>query len=209
VGYLLKERVGAVEDFPRTIERVVDGDAVLDPDVVRTLMRRGRSPLAALTARERDVLELVAQGDRNGEIAAKLHVTETVIESEEEAGPFFCVVAVALLENSTAERRGRDPAAALQRSSHGSTSLPLNCPRWWAHAPAGSGSGFQSALAALVPHAAITLRRDHPGIERSTTRCTCSASNPGKLCPRSREALIQLPSICAAVDRCVSWGWLP
>jgi DNA-binding NarL/FixJ family response regulator len=79
VGYLLKERVGAVEDFLRTIDRVAGGETVLDPDVVSTLMRRGRSPLAALTARERDVLELIAQGDRNGEIAAKLHVTETVI----------------------------------------------------------------------------------------------------------------------------------
>lgn len=79
VGYLLKERVGAVEDFLRTIERVAGGETVLDPDVVSTLMRRGRSPLAALTARERDVLELIAQGGRNGEIAARLHVTETVI----------------------------------------------------------------------------------------------------------------------------------
>jgi DNA-binding NarL/FixJ family response regulator len=56
------------------------GETVLDPEVLSTLMRRGRSPLAALTARERDVLELIAQGDRNGEIAAKLHVTETVIK---------------------------------------------------------------------------------------------------------------------------------
>lgn len=79
VGYLLKERVGAVEDFLRTIDRVLGGETVLDPDVVTTLMRRGRSPIANLTARERDVLELVAQGDRNGEIAAKLHVTETAI----------------------------------------------------------------------------------------------------------------------------------
>jgi DNA-binding NarL/FixJ family response regulator len=79
VGYVLKERVGAVEDFLRTIERVAGGETVLDPEVVGALMRRGRSPLAALTARERDVLELVAEGDRNGEIAAKLHVTETVI----------------------------------------------------------------------------------------------------------------------------------
>jgi DNA-binding NarL/FixJ family response regulator len=79
VGYLLKERVGAVEDFLRTIHRVVGGETVLDPEVVSTLMRRGRSPLAALTARERDVLELIAQGDRNAEIAAKLYVTETVI----------------------------------------------------------------------------------------------------------------------------------
>ncbi|GIL28153.1 response regulator [Actinocatenispora comari] len=79
VGYLLKERVGAVEDFMSAVARVAGGENVLDPEVVSTLMRRGRSPLTALTARERDVLELVAQGDRNGEIAAKLHVTEPAV----------------------------------------------------------------------------------------------------------------------------------
>jgi DNA-binding NarL/FixJ family response regulator len=79
VGYLLKERVGAVAEFLRAAHRVAAGETVLDPDVVSTLMRRGRSPLASLTPRERDVLELIAQGDRNGEIAAKLHVTETAI----------------------------------------------------------------------------------------------------------------------------------
>lgn len=81
VGYLLKERVGAVEDFLRTIDRVVAGETVLDPEVVTTLMRRIRSqsPLAALTARERDVLELMAQGYRNADIADRLHVTEAAI----------------------------------------------------------------------------------------------------------------------------------
>ncbi|WP_331765796.1 response regulator transcription factor [Embleya sp. NBC_00896] len=79
VGYLLKERVGAVEDFLRTMDRVVRGETVLDPEVVTTLMRRGRSPLTALTARERDVLQLMAQGHRNGDIAAELHVTEAAI----------------------------------------------------------------------------------------------------------------------------------
>ncbi|MCF2532862.1 response regulator [Yinghuangia soli] len=81
VGYLLKERVGAVEDFLRTIDRVARGETVLDPEVVTTLMRRTRvsSPLAALTARERDVLQLMAQGHRNADIAAELHVTEAAI----------------------------------------------------------------------------------------------------------------------------------
>ncbi|MEU0936217.1 MULTISPECIES: response regulator transcription factor [unclassified Embleya] len=81
VGYLLKERVGAVDDFLRTMDRVVRGETVLDPEVVTTLMRRSgtRSPLATLTARERDVLQLMAQGHRNGDIAAELHVTEAAI----------------------------------------------------------------------------------------------------------------------------------
>jgi DNA-binding NarL/FixJ family response regulator len=79
VGYLLKERVGAVAEFVRAVQRVAAGETVLDPEVVSTLMGRGRSPVASLTPRERDVLELIAQGDRNGEIAAKLHVSETAI----------------------------------------------------------------------------------------------------------------------------------
>ncbi|MGR7003277.1 LuxR C-terminal-related transcriptional regulator [Yinghuangia aomiensis] len=79
VGYLLKERVGAVEDFLRILDRVVAGETVLDPEVVTTLMRRTRSPLGVLTAREREVLELMAQGHRNGDIATALHVTEAAI----------------------------------------------------------------------------------------------------------------------------------
>jgi DNA-binding NarL/FixJ family response regulator len=79
IGYLQKERVGAVGEFLRAANRVVAGQTALDPEVVSTLMRRGRSPLASLTRREHEVLELIAQGDRNGEIAAKLHVTETAI----------------------------------------------------------------------------------------------------------------------------------
>jgi DNA-binding NarL/FixJ family response regulator len=79
VAYLLKERVGAVGDFIQAVHRVAGGQTVLDPEVVSILMQRRRSPLAALTGRERDVLERVAQGDRNGEIAAKLHVSEAAI----------------------------------------------------------------------------------------------------------------------------------
>lgn len=79
VGYLLKERVGAVGDFIQAVHRVAGGHTVLDPEVVSILMQRRRSPLAALTDRERDVLELLAQGDRNSEIAAKLLVSEATI----------------------------------------------------------------------------------------------------------------------------------
>jgi DNA-binding NarL/FixJ family response regulator len=79
VGYLLKERVAAVGDFIDAVHRVADGDTVLDSEVVSILMQRRRSPLATLTGRELDVLALVAQGERNGEIAARLHVSEAAI----------------------------------------------------------------------------------------------------------------------------------
>lgn len=79
VGYLLKERVAAVEDFVRTARRVVAGDTVLDPEVVTALMNHRRSPLASLTEREREVLAHIAQGDRNAEIAAALDVSEAAV----------------------------------------------------------------------------------------------------------------------------------
>src|SRR3954454_19328399 len=62
VGYLLKDRVSVVADFLDTLERVAGGATVLDPEVVSQLFvrRRGRDPLAALTAREREVLGLMA-----------------------------------------------------------------------------------------------------------------------------------------------------
>ena len=80
-GYLLKERVGAVSEFLDVIRRVGEGETVLDPEVVARLMRHHHrdSPLDRLTPREREVLELMAQGYRNGEIAERLHVTETAI----------------------------------------------------------------------------------------------------------------------------------
>lgn len=79
VGYLLKERVGDVADFVQALRRVAEGETVLDPDVVRTLMQRRRSPLESLTARERDVLELIAQGHRNAEVAKQLYVSEAAV----------------------------------------------------------------------------------------------------------------------------------
>lgn len=79
IGYLLKERIGAVADFIQAVHRVADGQTVLDPEVVTTLMQRRSSPLATLTSREREVLELLAQGDRNGEIAAKLFISEAAV----------------------------------------------------------------------------------------------------------------------------------
>jgi DNA-binding NarL/FixJ family response regulator len=82
VGYLLKDRVADVSEFLEDLGRVAEGGTALDPEVVSQLLVRARrrDPLEALTAREREVLELMAQGRTNAAIAAKLVVTEGAVE---------------------------------------------------------------------------------------------------------------------------------
>jgi DNA-binding NarL/FixJ family response regulator len=82
IGYLLKDRVADVGDFLDTLRRVASGGAALDPEVVsQLLVRSGRQdPLERLSPREREVLELMAEGRTNGSIAAQLVVTEGAVE---------------------------------------------------------------------------------------------------------------------------------
>lgn len=80
VGYLLKDRVADVEDFIAALRRVAAGGTALDPEVVaQLLIRRTGDPLEALTPRERDVLELMAEGRSNGGIAEALVVSESAV----------------------------------------------------------------------------------------------------------------------------------
>jgi len=79
VGYLLKDRVADVEEFIAALRRVSVGGTVVDPQVISQLLRRRRDPLSALSAREREVLALVAEGHSNAAIARKLVVTEAAV----------------------------------------------------------------------------------------------------------------------------------
>ncbi|MEV6309419.1 response regulator transcription factor [Streptomyces sp. NPDC051840] len=79
VGYLLKERVGRIEEFADALRRVAEGGTVVDPEVVRQLLRRRRDPLARLTAREREVLALMAEGRSNASVAEALTVSEGTV----------------------------------------------------------------------------------------------------------------------------------
>ena len=82
VGYLLKDRVADFSAFADAVRRVGSGGSVLDPAVVARLLGRKRrnDPLDALTARERDVLELMAEGRSNRGIAEALVVTPHAVE---------------------------------------------------------------------------------------------------------------------------------
>jgi len=82
VGYLLKDRVADVESFVRAVQRVSDGEAVLDPEVVAQMMgrRRPSGPLDRLTVREREVLEAMAEGLTNRAIAGRLFLSERAVE---------------------------------------------------------------------------------------------------------------------------------
>jgi DNA-binding NarL/FixJ family response regulator len=87
VGYLLKDRVGRVEEFLSALERVHAGDTVFDPEVVRRLLARTRhtDDLDLLTDRERGVLTLMAQGCTNTAIAQQLFISRSAVEKHTNA----------------------------------------------------------------------------------------------------------------------------
>jgi DNA-binding NarL/FixJ family response regulator len=80
IGYLLKDRVSDVGDFVDGVRRVIGGGTVIDPEVIASIMaRRQDEPLDRLTAREREVLGLMAEGRSNAAIAQALFVTEKAV----------------------------------------------------------------------------------------------------------------------------------
>jgi DNA-binding NarL/FixJ family response regulator len=82
-GYLLKDRVLEVEEFLDTLTRVASGGSALDPEVVARLLGRTRrdDPLARLTAREREVLAMMAEGLTNAGIARRLWLQQRTVEA--------------------------------------------------------------------------------------------------------------------------------
>nr|WP_064570169.1 response regulator transcription factor [Gordonia sp. LAM0048] len=82
IGYLLKSRVTDVGDFVDTIRRIANGASVMDPALIHELVaaRRRNDPLGALSAREREVLTLMAEGLSNSGIGRRLWITEGTVE---------------------------------------------------------------------------------------------------------------------------------
>ncbi len=82
VGYLLKDRISDVNEFMAAVRRVAEGGSAIDPIIVSTLLSRRRDddPLDQLTPREREVLDLMAQGNSNQGIADKLVITLRAVE---------------------------------------------------------------------------------------------------------------------------------
>jgi len=111
VGYLLKDRVTSLEEFTDAVRRVHERGTVLDPLVVQGLLANRPDPLAALTPRERDVLELMAEGRSNASIAARLFIGVGAVEKNVSA----IFAKLGLEESPTEHRRVLAVIAYLQR----------------------------------------------------------------------------------------------
>ncbi len=111
VGYLLKDRVTSLEEFTDAVRRVCERGTVLDPLVVRGLLAARPDPLAALTPRERDVLELMAEGRSNASIAARLFIGVGAVEKNVTS----IFAKLGLEESPTEHRRVRAVLAFLER----------------------------------------------------------------------------------------------
>lgn len=111
VGYLLKDRVASLEELVDAIDRIADGGTVLDPEVVAQLIGRRNDPLATLTPREREVLQLMAEGRTNTAIAEALFIGVGAVEKNVTS----IFAKLALEDSGTDHRRVLAVLAWLQR----------------------------------------------------------------------------------------------
>lgn len=111
VGYLLKDRVASLEELVDAIDRIADGGTVLDPEVVAQLIGRRHNPLATLTPREREVLQLMAEGRTNAAIAEALFIGVGAVEKNVTS----IFAKLALEDSGTDHRRVLAVIAWLQR----------------------------------------------------------------------------------------------
>lgn len=111
VGYLLKDRVASLEELVDAIDRIADGGTVLDPEVVAQLIGRRHDPLATLTPREREVLQLMAEGRTNAAIAEALYIGVGAVEKNVTS----IFAKLALEDSGTDHRRVLAVIAWLQR----------------------------------------------------------------------------------------------
>jgi DNA-binding NarL/FixJ family response regulator len=118
VGYLLKERVSDVAVLTEALQRIADGECVVDPTIVARLMRRpGPMPLGQLTDRERDVLGLMAEGRTNQAIGKALFLSAKTVETH-----VRLIFQKLGLEPSAEDHRRVLAVLALLRSNHGALS---------------------------------------------------------------------------------------
>jgi DNA-binding NarL/FixJ family response regulator len=110
IGYLLKDRVSRVTEFTDALRRVAGGGTAMDPEVIAELLARS-DPLDALTAREREVLALMAEGHDNGDIAVRLVVTDNAVHKH--VGNIF--LKLGLSPGDSGHRRVRAVLAHLRR----------------------------------------------------------------------------------------------
>jgi DNA-binding NarL/FixJ family response regulator len=111
IGYLLKDRVASLSELEDAVARVSAGGTVLDPQVVRELLGRRSDPLDSLTAREREVLELMAEGRTNAAIAQRLYIGVGAVEKNVTA----IFAKLGLEDSGTDHRRVLAVLAFLQR----------------------------------------------------------------------------------------------
>lgn len=115
-GYLLKDRVLQVADFIDAAERVAAGGSVLDPEAVTALMRPSRpGAVDALTAREREVLALMAEGLTNQAIATRLFLTENTVETHVRA--ILRKLGLIAVDDASENRRVRAVVAYLRAAT--------------------------------------------------------------------------------------------